>query len=109
MAAGPAGSGQRGCPAASFLPGPVPDRTTWEGWNRWRLTRRDFVPAPVVTAEEHAADDTAAAAPARPAPRRDPLQPGDPGNPDERLRLEEDAVPDRGQRVLPRARTPGPA
>jgi len=39
---------------ASFLPGPVPDRTTWEGWNRWRLTRRDFVPAPAVTAEEHA-------------------------------------------------------
>ena len=31
----------------SFLPGPVPDRETWEGWTRWRLTRRDFVPAPV--------------------------------------------------------------
>jgi hypothetical protein len=39
---------------ASFLPGPVPDRTTWKGWNRWRLTRRHFVPAPVVSASEHA-------------------------------------------------------
>jgi hypothetical protein len=38
----------------SFLPGPVPDRETWEGWTRWRLTRRDFVPAPVVSAAEHA-------------------------------------------------------
>lgn len=40
---------------ASFLPGPVPDRETWEGWTRWRLTRRDFTPAPVVTAAGHAA------------------------------------------------------
>jgi hypothetical protein len=32
----------------------VPDRTTWEGWTRWRLTRRRFVPAPAVTAAEHA-------------------------------------------------------
>lgn len=39
---------------ASFLPGPVPDRETWEGWTRWRLARRDFMPAPVVTADEHA-------------------------------------------------------
>ena len=39
---------------ASFLPGPVPDRTTWKGWNRWRLTRRDFVSAPVISAGEHA-------------------------------------------------------
>jgi hypothetical protein len=39
---------------ASFLPGPVPDRETLDGWTRWRLTRRDFVPAPVVTAAEHA-------------------------------------------------------
>jgi hypothetical protein len=39
---------------ASFLPGPVPDRETWEGWTRWRLTRGDFRPAPVVTAAEHA-------------------------------------------------------
>jgi hypothetical protein len=40
---------------SSFLPGPVPDRETWEGWTRWRLTRRDFTPAPLVTASEHAA------------------------------------------------------
>jgi hypothetical protein len=48
------GSGRPAAHPASFLPGPVPDRTVWEGWNRWRLTRRDFVPAPVITAEEHA-------------------------------------------------------
>src|ERR1700748_3602 len=40
---------------ASFLPGQVPDRETWEGWTRWRLTRRDFTPAPVTTADAHAA------------------------------------------------------
>jgi len=40
---------------ASFLPGPVPDRETLEGWTRWRLTRRDFVPALVITAAEYAA------------------------------------------------------
>jgi len=39
----------------AFLPGPVPDRETLEGWTRWRLTRRDFVPAPVITAADHAA------------------------------------------------------
>lgn len=39
---------------ALFLPGPIPDRTVWEGWNRWRLTRRSFVPAPVITAEDYA-------------------------------------------------------
>jgi hypothetical protein len=39
---------------ALFLPGPIPDRTIWEGWNRWRLTRRNFVPAPVITAGAHA-------------------------------------------------------
>jgi hypothetical protein len=39
---------------ATFLPGPVPDRETLEGWTRWRLTRRDFVPAPMITADEHA-------------------------------------------------------
>jgi hypothetical protein len=32
----------------------MPDRETLEGWTRWRLTRRDFVPAPVITAAEHA-------------------------------------------------------
>ncbi len=49
------GSGRRAARPASFLPGPVPDRETLEGWTRWRLTRRDFVPAPVITAAEHAA------------------------------------------------------
>jgi hypothetical protein len=56
VTAGTADPGQGpGLPAArpaSFLPGPVPDRETLEGWTRWRLTRRDFVPAPVITAEE---------------------------------------------------------
>jgi hypothetical protein len=28
---------------------PVLDRASLEGWTRWRLTRRDFVPAPVLT------------------------------------------------------------
>ena len=48
------GSGRPAAHPASFLPGPVPDRTVWEGWNRWRLTRRDFVPALVISAGEHA-------------------------------------------------------
>ncbi len=39
---------------ALFLPGPIPDRTVWAGWDRWRLTRRGFVPAPVIAAEDHA-------------------------------------------------------
>jgi len=34
---------------AQFLPGPVPDRTVWAGWERWRRTRRDFAPAPRIT------------------------------------------------------------
>src|SRR5712671_2614967 len=55
MAATPAGAGREASSLASFLPGPVPDRETWEGWTRWRLTRRDFTPAPVVTAAGHAA------------------------------------------------------
>ncbi|MFD7027443.1 AAA family ATPase [Streptomyces sp. NPDC059917] len=36
----------------SFLPGPPVDRTTWEGWQRWCQTRKDFIPAPVLSAEE---------------------------------------------------------
>ena len=48
------GSGGHAARPAAFLPGPVPDRETLEGWTRWRLTRRDFVPAPVITAAEHA-------------------------------------------------------
>ncbi len=35
-----------------FLPGPPVDRTTWEGWQHWCQTRDDFIPAPVLTAEE---------------------------------------------------------
>ncbi|MEU6912826.1 AAA family ATPase [Streptomyces olindensis] len=42
------------CSNPSFLPGPPLDRTTWEGWQRWCETRKDFVPAPVLTAEEFA-------------------------------------------------------
>jgi hypothetical protein len=32
-----------------FLPGPIPDRTIWSGWDLFRRTRRDFVPAPGIT------------------------------------------------------------
>ena len=39
----------------AFLPGPVAGPRDPEGWTRWRLTRRNFVPAPVITAAEHAA------------------------------------------------------
>jgi hypothetical protein len=49
------GPGRPAARPASFLPGPVPDRESLQGWTRWRLTRRDFVPAPVITAAEHAA------------------------------------------------------
>jgi hypothetical protein len=38
---------------AGFLPGPVPDRTVWQGWNRWRRTRDDFVPAPRLSRAEY--------------------------------------------------------
>jgi hypothetical protein len=55
MAAVPAGAGPEASSLASFLPGQVPDRESWEGWTRWRLTRRDFRAAPVVTAGQHAA------------------------------------------------------
>ncbi|MGH3421848.1 MAG: AAA family ATPase, partial [Streptosporangiaceae bacterium] len=55
MAAAPAGAGPGTSSLTSFLPGPVPDRETWEGWTRWRHTRRDFTPAPLVTAAQHAA------------------------------------------------------
>ncbi len=55
MAAAPAGATPGTSSLASFLPGRTPARETWEGWTRWRLTRRDFTPAPVVTADEHAA------------------------------------------------------
>jgi hypothetical protein len=55
MGGSPAGAGPEPSSLASFLPGKVPDRETWQGWTRWRLTRRDFTPAPLVTAAEHAA------------------------------------------------------
>jgi AAA domain len=55
MGAAPAGAGPGTSSLASFLPGPVPDRETWEGWTRWRLARGSFTPAPLVTAAEHAA------------------------------------------------------
>jgi hypothetical protein len=54
VTAGTPESGPAPARPAFFLPGPVSDRTTWKGSNQWRLTRRDFVPAPVITAEEHA-------------------------------------------------------
>ncbi|WP_405144383.1 TniB family NTP-binding protein [Sphaerisporangium sp. NBC_01403] len=41
---------------ASLVPfpaGPVIDRATIEGWARWRLTRRDFKPAPVISLGEY--------------------------------------------------------
>ncbi|MFD3553342.1 AAA family ATPase [Streptomyces goshikiensis] len=43
-----------GDPVASFLPGPPVDRTVWEGWQRWCATRRQFQPAPVLTARQYA-------------------------------------------------------
>ena len=55
MAANPAGAGREASSLASFLPGRVHDRETWEGWTRWRLARGSFTPAPVVTADGHAA------------------------------------------------------
>jgi hypothetical protein len=42
-----------GSSPALFLPGPIPDRTIWDGWNRWRLTRHNFVPAPLISAEDY--------------------------------------------------------
>ncbi len=46
-----------GPPAAAlampFRAGPVIDRATLEGWSRWRLTRRHFTPAPVVSLGEY--------------------------------------------------------
>ncbi|MYX12445.1 AAA family ATPase [Streptomyces sp. SID8374] len=35
-------------PARFVLPGDPPERETAEGWSAWRLTRNDFLPAPVV-------------------------------------------------------------
>jgi hypothetical protein len=33
--------------------GPRPNRTRWEGWQLWRMTRDDFIPAPRITMEEY--------------------------------------------------------
>lgn len=55
MAASTEGAARGTSSLASFLPGRTPARETWEDWTRWRLTRRDFAPAPVATADEHAA------------------------------------------------------
>ena len=38
---------------APFPAGPVTDRTTLEGWGRWRRTRRSFTPAPVISLGEY--------------------------------------------------------
>jgi len=35
-----------GAMSLAFLPGPAIDRETAAGWERWRLTRHRFVPAP---------------------------------------------------------------
>jgi hypothetical protein len=42
--------------AASFLPdGPPPDRTRAAGWQQWRATREDFIPARRMSPEEYQA------------------------------------------------------
>lgn len=49
-----AGLGPDYDPTPYILPGRIPDRETREGWERWRRTRHDFVPAPSVSQEEYA-------------------------------------------------------
>ncbi|WP_326592070.1 TniB family NTP-binding protein [Streptomyces sp. NBC_01294] len=39
-------------PVPFVLPGPPPMRDTAEGWDRWRRTRKDFVPAPRMSLAE---------------------------------------------------------
>ncbi|WNZ12934.1 TniB family NTP-binding protein [Streptomyces sp. 11x1] len=39
-------------PVPFVLPGPPPMRDTVEGWERWRVTRRDFMPAPRLSLAE---------------------------------------------------------
>ncbi|MBY8858001.1 TniB family NTP-binding protein [Nocardia sp. CA2R105] len=36
-----------------ILPEQVPDRETFEGWTRWRLTRHSFIPAPRISSDEY--------------------------------------------------------
>jgi len=38
---------------APFPAGPVTDRSTLDGWTRWRLTRRSFQPAPVISLADY--------------------------------------------------------
>ena len=38
-----------------FLMGPASDRTTAAGWTRWRLARRSFTPAPVISPGQYSA------------------------------------------------------
>ena len=33
----------------TLLPGRIPDRTTWAGWDRWRRTRGDFRPVSLIS------------------------------------------------------------
>jgi len=41
-------------PLVPFLrSGPPPDRTTWEGWQQWRLIRDTFIPAPRLSLQEY--------------------------------------------------------
>jgi hypothetical protein len=49
---GPGGA-QAVQPAVPFLVGQTMDRATVEGWTAWRLARRSFVPAPVMTLGEY--------------------------------------------------------
>ncbi|MFJ2779418.1 AAA family ATPase [Kitasatospora sp. NPDC087315] len=44
---------QSGPVAPIFLPGQIPDRTRWTGWDRWRRTRGLFVPAPLFTLDAY--------------------------------------------------------
>jgi hypothetical protein len=39
--------------ALPFLPGPVPDRTRWAGWDHWRRTRGNFAPAPLLALDSY--------------------------------------------------------
>ena len=43
-------------PLVPFLrAGPPPDRTTWEGWQQWRRSRRSFTPAKRLSLAEYQA------------------------------------------------------
>ncbi|MBN1171082.1 MAG: AAA family ATPase [Micromonosporaceae bacterium] len=40
-------------PSSFILPGPITDRETVEGWQRWRRTRHAFVPAPRLSTADY--------------------------------------------------------